>query len=351
MSSFTLQPSTTQIPDEPKKVGGSKRIAEMVEADLKVKIAKEEFLGIVDSKKALFKDFVNDYREWAEVNHRKNTLAKDQRVIDLLVPIWGNTLVQNITPQMIEQFKAMRNQSIKPRSVNRELCVVYTMFKKAVDWGHLAESPSKKVTMFKVSGGSLRFLSREEADRLLEACRRSECREIYGIVATALHTGMRHQEILHLKWDNLDFKRGVIKVESTEDNPTKNYESREIPMSEFLCKVLSKEPRHLGVPYVFPNPDGKKRCYVDHLFQKIRKRAGVAPCRFHDLRHTFASWLVMSGVDLPSLQRLLGHKNIQNTMIYAHLGPEHLKRAVATLDGHCIGTDAFANGEGARLTA
>src|SRR5208283_1530786 len=123
MSSFTLQPSTTQIPDEPKKVGGSKRIAEMVEADLKVKIAKEEFLGIVDSKKALFKDFVNDYREWAEVNHRKNTLAKDQRVIDLLVPIWGNTLVQNITPQMIEQFKAMRNQSIKPRSVNRELCV------------------------------------------------------------------------------------------------------------------------------------------------------------------------------------------------------------------------------------
>jgi integrase len=333
------------------KVGRSKKLAETVEAELKLKIAKKEFLGIDDSKKVLFKDFANEYREWAAINHRKNTFAKDQRVTDMLLPIWGNTLVQNINPQMIEQFKAMRNQSIKPRSVNRELCVVYTMFKKAVDWGHLAESPSKKVPMFKVSGGSLRFLRREEADRLLEACRRSECREIYGIVATALHTGMRHQEILHLKWDSVDFKRGVIKVESTDENPTKNYESREIPMSDFVRKVLSKEPRHLGVPYVFPNPDGKKRCYVDHLFQKIRKRAEVEPCRFHDLRHTFASWLVMSGVDLPSVQRLLGHKNIQNTMIYAHLAPEHLKRAVATLDGHHIGTDAFVDGEGARLTA
>src|SRR5208283_5086618 len=188
--------------------------------------------------------------------------------------------------------------------------------------------------------GSLRFLRREEADRLLEACRSSECREIYGIVATALHTGMRHQEILHLKWDSVDFKRRVIKVESTDENPTKNYESREVPMSEFLWKVLSKETRHLGIAYVFPNPEGKKRCYVDHLFQKIRERASVAQCRFHDLRHTFASWLVMSGVDLPTLQRLLGHKNIQNTMIYAHLAPEHLKWAVAHLDGHHLGTNA-----------
>lgn len=322
-----------------KKVGGSKKLAETVEADLKVKIAKEEFLGIADRKMVLFKDFVSEYLKWAATNHRKNTFSKDQRVIGLLTPSWGDTFIRNITPQMIEQFKAERSQSIKPKSVNRELCVVYTMFKKAVDWGHLDESPSKKVTMFKVSGGSLRFLNREEADRLLEACKRSECHEIYGIVATALHTGMRHQEILHLKWDNVDFKRRVVKVESTEDNPTKNYESREIPMSDFVCKVLSKETRHLGIPYVFPNPEGKKRAYVDHLFQKIRERAGVAACRFHDLRHTFASWLVMSEVDLPSLQRLLGHKNIQNTMIYAHLAPDHLKWAVARLDGHHLGTN------------
>ncbi len=174
----------------------------------------------------------------------------------------------------------------------------------------------------------LRYLTREEADRLIKACYETpKCHHLAPIVITALQTGMRRGEILRLKWDNVDFKNGYIYVEDS-----KNKTSRLIPMSQTLRQTLSNLPRHLSSPYVFWHDNGKPYDDIKHSFNKVLKRAGIKVFTFHDLRHTFASHLVMNGVDLMTVKELLGHKDIKMTMRYSHLSPDHKRVAVKRIE-------------------
>lgn len=150
------------------------------------------------------------------------------------------------------------------------------------------------------------------------------------IVITALHTGMRKGEILSLKWDNVDLKHGFILLDVT-----KNGERREIPINKTLETVFLDKSliRRLDVPYVFYDPaTGKPYQNVKRSFYTACRRAGIRDFHFHDLRHTFASHLVMSGVDITTVKELLGHKTLTMTLRYAHLAPSHKVRAVDVLD-------------------
>ncbi len=216
--------------------------------------------------------------------------------------------------------------------MNRELNTIKNLFRKAVEWGYLKESAAKTATWMKTSKGTFRFLSREEADLILQAARQSGTQHLYPILAVALHTGMRRGEILRLRWEDVDFKKQRILVASREDGHTKNYESRSVPMSKFVMDALRKHPRRLDSPYVFCGSDGKPFHDVNTSFGKALRRAGIPHVRFHDLRHTFASWLVMKGVDMRTVQELLGHKDIRMTMRYSHLAPDHMRRAIHVLD-------------------
>ena len=169
---------------------------------------------------------------------------------------------------------------------------------------------------------------------------------IYAIVVTALQTDMRRSEIFNLEWSDLDFRNRTITVNNKEDWHTKNYEPRTIPMTNFLYEVLSALPRHISSSYVFCKPDGSRFQYINRDFDRVLKKAELPHIRFHDLRHTFASHLVMAGVDLATVQKLLGHRDIKTTMRYAHLAPDHLKGAVERIDpyGHQMDTKA-RNGE------
>jgi integrase len=177
-----------------------------------------------------------------------------------------------------------------------------------------------------------RYLSDEETEKLLDACKQSPNPQLYVFVATALNTGMRLGEITALEWKDIDFKRGILRVDNKEDHHTKNYEPRTIPMNDQLIEVLSKHPRRLDSPYVFARKGGEKFRKMRRSFENAVKRAGIPHVRFHDLRHTFASHLVMGGVDIRTVQELLGHKDIRVTMRYAHLAPDHMKNAVRVLD-------------------
>jgi integrase len=332
-----------------KKIGGSKKLAETIEADLKVKIAKEEFLGIVDPKKIRFKEFATEFLEWAEVNRARATTKKYKSVIrKWLLPLWGKMYLQQITTKMIEDFKTSRATQVKPASVNKDLTVVMAMLSRAVDWGYLKESPAKrKVKTLKTPNDSYRFLSEEEADLLLEFCKDSECTALYVMVLTAIHTGMRSGEIFNLHWQDINFKSGVIEVVSREGHLTKTNKSRSIPMSSFLASVLRKHPRRIDSPYVFPGQGGRRRGDINRVLHSAREAAGVAHFTVHDLRHTFASWAVMNGVHLVTLSKLLGHSDIKQTMRYAHLAPDYLKGSVSFLDGHNLGTSPNMQQHGA----
>jgi integrase len=140
---------------------------------------------------------------------------------------------------------------------------------------------------------------------------------------------MRRSDITRLHWEDVDFKRRRVFVVSRKEHHTKNYESRVIPLNEFLYAALQKQRAYRDMkPYVFCFPDGKPFYRVDTSFHHAIRRVGIPHVRFHDLRHTFASWLVLGGMDIRTVQELLGHKDLRMTMRYAHLAPDHLRYAV-----------------------
>ena len=205
----------------------------------------------------------------------------------------------------------------------------------------------------------LRYLSKEECRALLDNCKG----HLNAIVTFALNTGCRRGEILSLKWDNVDLKHGFIRLDKT-----KNGERRDIPISDDLKAVLQGITRRLDIPYVFfdstngaPFKDVKrsfKTACIKAEIQKCTKcdyqkandttqkeiqycplcnsemmvKKGITDFHFHDLRHTFASHLVMAGVDITTVSKLLGHKSLTMTLRYAHLAPNHLQNAVNMLN-------------------
>jgi len=208
------------------------------------------------------------------------------------------------------------------------------MFTKGVEWEMVEEEVLKrlrKVKLLQENNRRLRYLSNEECLELIRTCDP----HLRPIVITALNTGMRKSEILSLTWDKVDLKHGFILLDQT-----KNGERREIPINSSLREVLTElfqgtkeRPRRVDVPFVFYDPaNGKAYKDVKKSFRSACKRAKIKDFRFHDLRHTFASQLVMAGVDLTTVKELLGHKQLTMTLRYAHLAPSHKVKAVDILD-------------------
>jgi integrase len=323
-----------------KKIGPSYQVAKLALKDVQVKIAQGK-IGIEEPKKVPFREFALEYAEYCKVNKAKNTYKRDSYTIKAhLIPFFGSRFLHTITVKEIERYKAERLGKVKPETLNRELNTLKHLFRMAVEWGYTKENPAKSVKKVRVAETSPRFLDKEEVPRLLDACL-EHTPEIYPLVVTGLHTGMRIGELLNLRWEDIDFGRETLTVSSREEWHTKNYESRTMALREEIRRVL--EPTKEAKGLVF-RPDGAKERNLYHYLSKkldrAAKAAGLADVTWHTLRHTFASHLVMSGVDLPSVQKLMGHRDIKTTMKYAHLAPDHLRAAIAMLDfgGHFMDT-------------
>lgn len=215
-------------------------------------------------------------------------------------------------------------------AVNHEMSLLRHIFSKAKQWEMIEVSPFEKGPRLKVkeNSGRLRFLSQDEIERLLSECPP----HIEPIVETAIHTGMRRGELLGLKWEQI--KHGQIYItESKTDKP------RQIPINERLAAILKEQRRknQMKWAYVFCGPDGKRFTDIKKSFNSARRRAGLEDFRFHDLRHTFASHLVMAGVSLKAVQELLGHTTLTMTLRYSHLAQDHLKTAVESLNSLASG--------------
>lgn len=142
----------------------------------------------------------------------------------------------------------------------------------------------------------------------------------------ALNTGMRQGEILNLQWPDVDFQQKVMYI-----NESKSGESRKIPINSITVAVLRQVKKRQRSFYVFSNKEGKPFRKVYKGFKAALRRAGISNFTFHDLRHTFASHLIMNGTDLKTVQELLGHKTFKMTLRYAHLSSDHKRKAVDNL--------------------
>jgi integrase len=200
-----------------------------------------------------------------------------------------------------------------------------SMFNKGLEWKMIAENPAAGIKALRENGSRTRFLDQEEIQRLLEA----SSQEFLPVLITALHSGMRRGEIMNLTWPDVNFKNRIITVRES-----KSGKKRMIPMDETHHSSLRALPSRFKKGNVFMsqrNPDKPWRDFRKP-FTKALEKEGIEDVRSHDLRHTFASRLVMSGVDMKTVQELLGHSSLTMTTRYSHLAPDHRMRAVKTLD-------------------
>ncbi|MCK4351862.1 site-specific integrase [candidate division WOR-3 bacterium] len=303
-----------------KSVGRSKKMAELALKDIEVKIAKEEHLGIHDRKKIPFEKFAEVYLTFSKANKSRTSYERD--IISLkvrLVPYFRDCYLSEITPQAIEKYKIERLESVKSATVNREIACLKHLFTKAIEWGYMSQNPAKSVKLLKEPPGRVRYLEVGEIQALLGEC----SPQLKPIVVVALNTGMRKSEILNLKWNDVNFREKVISMTNTKNN-----ERRFVPINDNVYMELKRLSNNHNGGFVFISRRGEPYGKIQKGFQNAIKRARIKDFTFHDLRHTFASHLVMERCNLRTVQQLLGHKSLNMTMRYAHLSRAHLQEAV-----------------------
>jgi integrase len=199
------------------------------------------------------------------------------------------------------------------------------VFNVAIEWGKTKHNPVRGIKQFK-ENHRIRFLSDEQEDRLEEVFPAKD----WSSVEIAIHTGMRRSEQFHLRWENVDFSTRTLTIPRS-----KHGEVRYIDMNDKVVEILRSLPSRLVSPWVFPSATGESpmdaQNFVNRVFKPAVDKAGLGDFRWHDLRHTFISRLVMKGVDLRTVQELAGHKTITMTLRYSHLAPSHKKEAVQCL--------------------
>jgi integrase len=205
------------------------------------------------------------------------------------------------------------------------LAYLKASFTKAVDWGMVSNDvllQIRKVKPVPENNCRLRYLAAEEVRALIGAC----APHLRPVVIVAANTGMRRGEILKLKWSQVDLRHGFILLDNT-----KNGHRREIPINTTVREVFESISRGPESEYVFPNRYGDPYRWLDASFKTACRKAEIHDFKFHDLRHTAASHLIMSGIDITTVKELLGHKTLAMTMRYAHLAPSHKVKAVEVL--------------------
>lgn len=274
------------------------------------------------------------------------TNAKRHREVKPMLTWWKDEigfcvladLSKPLLSEKIEKLAAhkrkLKNGKEKPRSaarVNRFITAISHVFSVAVnEWGWLENHPMKKIKMLKEPRGRVRFLDDLERERLLAACKDSDNTCLYTIVVLALSTGARLNEIMKLRWQDIDFERNAIIL-----HETKNGERRLIPLAGHALDTLRlhAKVRNMISDLVFPAPKNiKKPYYIRTSWLSALKSADIKNFRFHDLRHSAASYLAMNGASANEIAEVLGHKSLQMVKRYAHLSESHTHAVVASMN-------------------
>ena len=294
-----------------KKVGPSKEQAQKILNKILVEKADNKYLGI---KKIGFAEFAQKYMENTMFDNKPSSVRRKQTSLKNLLSYFDGKNLDEITPLSIEEYKRFRmSRGIKNGTFNRERACLHHLFRKAMDWAFAVSNPVGKVRPLVENNEIVRYLSEDEYKRLIDVS--PDWLRI--IISTAIVTLLRKAELQNLKWPVIDFRQRLIKV----INPKSN-KDQYVMMGASLAAQLEKMKSAATGDYVFPGINGGKNKNIDKPFKCALKKAGIQNFRFHDLRHTGASYLAMAGVNLKEIQVRLRHKYITTTMRYVHLMPQ-----------------------------
>lgn len=257
---------------------------------------------------------------------KKRSWELDQRILRLhILPRFGRCHMDSIHRADVATWQGeLRIKGLAPATCNRVFVLFKTVLNCARQWGALGQDkdPCQGVRLFTGQGTKERYLSPNEARRLLEALKSCRRRSSAQAIQLLLFTGARKNEILSARWEYVDFERRLLTVPLS-----KSGKARRIPLSDDAVQVLREISRGES-PWVFPRPNGKEHiASIFGLWRRIRADMGLHDLRLHDLRHSFASFLVNAGHSLYEVQRCLGHCDPKMTMRYAHLAQQTLVNA------------------------
>ena len=267
-------------------------------------------------------DLIRDAVEHCRNNNRG--YAQDRLRLLAILREFGGHPAASITPQEIERW--LTGNGWSAGTINRFRATLSLVFRLGIANRRTESNPVKLVRRKKENNGRVRFLSADE-ERSLRAVLKSGYPQHMPELDVALNTGLRRGEQYSLTWNDVDFATRLLSV-----SQTKNGETRHIPLNAVALSAFHQLHQKLsGEGYVFTNRQGDRLLKGRHRFEPAVREAGIKNFSWHCLRHTFASRLVMAGVDLRTVQQLMGHKTIQMTIRYAHLAPEHQMAAVERL--------------------
>lgn len=259
---------------------------------------------------------------------------------------WKRTIgaytLADITPALVGECRdkllkdtTTRKNPRSPATVNRYLAVLSHAFTIAIkEWGWIENNPVRKITRPREPRGRTRFLSDEERERLLQACRESSSPLLYPLVVLCLSTGARLTEALSLKWSQVDFQLKRILL-----HETKNGERRVLPLLGHAFELLQELNiiRRIDTDLIFPAKNSARPFSIRFYWNRVIEKAKLENFRFHDLRHSAASYLAMNGATLAEIAEILGHKTLQMVKRYTHLSESHIAKVVERMNEGIFG--------------
>ena len=343
-----------------------KRLAETIRAKCLLQLVQDKVLDREPERS--FKELIVTY---LEVNQRKRGFERVQHASKPLLQAFGESAIKDIDVAAVEKYIANRSQTVSDGTINRELGVLSAAFNYAIaKRGWKVVNPVVGCKRPEPEG-RVRWITRAEAAGLIQAADcptafsadsrekislglplTSQYRSPYlrDFIELALNTGCRKQELLGLKWENVDFGNDLVLLERT-----KNGLRRSVPLNLVSKGVLIRRRRVRAeicpdtiwvFSHITPTTNanvGDRVKDVKTSFATACKKAGIKDLRIHDLRHTAASWLVMEGVPLLQVSRLLGHRSITQTERYAHLAPESSRALVEVLAGNANSSSTLSS--------
>jgi integrase len=247
----------------------------------------------------------------------------------------GAVLLAQLRPAQLAACRDQLAHRLGPGTVGQYLATLRHALRLArMEWGWLEQDPLAAVRWPPVPRGRVRYLSDDERQRLLEACQASKNRLLSPAVVLALSTGARKMELLCVEWSDIDWMHRQLVLRHT-----KNGETRAVPLvgKAFEAVVALSQVRRIDTPLIFPRRDGEAPIDLRHAWYGALERAGVQDFRWHDLRHSCASYLAMQNVSQRLIAEVLGHKSLSMSFRYSHLAPQHTRSVLEQMDRAMFG--------------
>lgn len=324
----------------------NKQIAKQLIAKLELEIHEEVVFG--KEPKRYFKEMLANY---LEAKQQSKDFERLRHAAKHLAAFFDDRELGKLREKDVEKYCRSRGNTVKAGTVRREVGVLSAAFNHAIIKHHwVIQNPCTKASIPRKPKSRVRWITVAEASQLIAAARspldqqgqplpaRNVSTAPADFIELALNTGCRKSELLSLKWEHVDFSTRLLRLEET-----KSRDWQTVPINEAARQVLKRRLAFRATlcpssPYVFFHEKNRPGAKLGDRIQNLRRsfaracvQVGITNFTIHDLRHTFASWLVMNGTTLFEVSKLLRHSSVTMTEIYAHLAPDQLHDAVGKL--------------------